>query len=55
MQNSISETDNEFMAAVLHGLSDLDEGHEMSLAEACRRLSHRNHLVAGPGLDDGRD
>jgi hypothetical protein len=47
MQNSISETDNEFMAAVLQGLSDLDEGREISLTEARLLLSQNPEQSLG--------
>lgn len=53
MQNSISETGNEFMAAVRQGLCDLDEGREMSLTEA-RLLLSRTRL-GGNQADDGRN
>ncbi|MEW6595232.1 MAG: hypothetical protein AB1413_10225 [Thermodesulfobacteriota bacterium] len=52
MQNSISETGNDFMEAVLQGLSDLDEGRELSLAEA-RLLLSRTRL-GDDQTDNGR-
>ena len=54
MQNIISEENSKFMAAVLQGLCDLDEGREMSLTEACLLLS-QDRLVTEQSPGDKRN